>query len=98
MIRVVLAGIGLFSIIFVLVGGSAGGLTGSSAQAAGELPRDVLAAQIRIQGVACDKPLSAVRDAKRSRPDYAVWVLKCSNATYRISRAPDMAAKIEQLR
>jgi hypothetical protein len=96
LIRVLLTGIGLFSIISV--GGSARGLIGSSAQAAGELPRDVLAAQIRIQGVACDKPLSAVRDAKRSRPDYAVWVLKCSNAIYRVSRAPDMAAKIEQLR
>jgi hypothetical protein len=97
MIRVLLAGIGLFSIISVLVDGSARGLIGSSAQAAGELPRDVLAAQIRMQGVACDKPLSAVRDVKRSRPDYAVWVLKCSNAIYRISRAPDMAAKVEQL-
>ena len=98
MIRVLLAGIGLFSIISVPVGGPARSLIGSSAQAAGELPRDVLAAQIRIQGVACDKPLSAVRDAKRSRPDYAVWVLKCSNAIYRVGRAPDMAAKIEQLR
>jgi hypothetical protein len=96
LIRVLLAGIGLFSIISV--GVSACGPIGSSAQAAGELPRDVLAAQIRMQGVACDKPLSAVRDAKRSRPDYAVWVLKCRNAIYRISRAPDMAAKIEQLR
>jgi len=95
LIRVLLTGIGLFSIISV--GGSACGLIGSSAQAAGELPRDVLAAQIRLQGVACDKPLSAARDAKRSRPDYAVWVLKCSNAIYRISRAPDIAAKVEQL-
>ena len=40
----------------------------------------------------CDKPLSAVRDAKRSTPDYAVWLLKCGNAIYRISRASDMAA------
>src|ERR1700721_1056908 len=48
MIRVLLAGIGLFPMISVLVGGSARGLIGSSAQAAGELPRDVLAAQIRI--------------------------------------------------
>lgn len=93
MIRVLLAGIGLF----VLVASSGDGFIGSSAQAAGESPRDVLAAQIRMQGVACDRPLSAVRDARRSRPDYAVWVLKCSNAIYRISRAPDMAAKIEQL-
>jgi hypothetical protein len=97
MIFVLLAGIGLFSTISVLVDSSGGGLIGSSAQAAGELPRDVLGAQIRLQGVACDKPLSAARDAKRSRPDYAVWVLECSNAIYRISRAPDIAAKVEQL-
>ena len=59
--------------------------------------QEMLAAQIRMQGFACDKPLGAVRDKKRSRPDHAVWVLRCSNATYRISRAPDMAAKVEPL-
>ena len=59
---------------------------------------DILAAQIRIQGYACDKAVSAVQDKKRSRPDHDVWVLKCSNATYRFSRAPDMAAKVEILR
>jgi hypothetical protein len=92
------AGVGDFNINSLLVvDGSRGGLIGSSAQAAGEPPRDVLAAQIRMQSVACDKPLSAVREAKRSKPDHAVWVLKCGNATYRISRAPDMAAKVEQL-
>jgi len=73
-------------------------LIGSPAQAAGETLRNMLAAQIRTQGVACSKPLSAVRDAKRSKPDHDVWVLKCSNATYRISRFPDMAAKVERLR
>lgn len=65
---------------------------------AAEIPQEMLAAQIRMQGFACDKSLGAVRDKKRSRPDYAVWVLKCSNATYRIARAPDMAAKIERVR
>ena len=59
---------------------------------------DMLAAQIRIQGHACDKAVSAVQDKKRSRPDHDVWTLKCSNATYWVSRAPDMAAKIEVLR
>jgi len=91
-------GVSFFSIASVLIVDCSGdGLIGSPAQAAGETPRNVLAAQIRLQGVACDKPLSAVRDAKRSKPDHAVWVLKCSNATYRISRFPDMAAKVEQL-
>ena len=64
---------------------------------ASETPQSMLAAEIRMQGFTCDKPLGALRDTKRSRPDRAVWVLKCSNATYRITRAPDMAAKVEPL-
>jgi hypothetical protein len=92
-------GISFFSIVSILiVDDSGGGLIGFPAQAAAETPKDTLAAQIRTQGVACDKALSAVRDAKRSKPDHEVWVLKCSNATYRISRFPDMAAQVEQLR
>jgi hypothetical protein len=59
---------------------------------------EMLAAQIRLQGFSCDRPLGTTMDAKRSRPDHGVWVLKCSNATYRVSRAPDMAAKVKQLR
>jgi hypothetical protein len=90
--------IGFFSIVSILiVDSSGGGLIGLPAHAAGETPKDMLAAQIRIQGAACGKALSAVRDARRSKPDHEVWVLKCSNATYRISRFPDMAAKVEQL-
>jgi hypothetical protein len=91
-------GVSFFSIVSILiVDVSDGGLIGSPARAAGVTPKDMLAAQIRMQGVACDKPLSAVRDAKRSKPDHEVWVLKCSNATYRISRFPDMAAQVERL-
>ena len=70
----------------------------STVAAHAQKPQDELAAQVRIQGFACDKAQGATRDKKRSKPDYAVWVLKCSNATYRVSRAPDMAAKIEALR
>jgi hypothetical protein len=98
LLTLVLLAPGFFSIVSILmVDGSDDGLFGSPAQAAGETPQDMLAAQIRLQGVACDKPLSAVRDAKRSKPDHEVWDLKCSNATYRISRFPDMAAKVERL-
>jgi len=67
------------------------------ATVAGETPQSMLAAQIRMQGFTCDQPLGASRDTKRSRPDRGVWVLKCSNATYRITRAPDMAAKVDPL-
>ncbi|HLG82125.1 MAG TPA: hypothetical protein VKY22_14000 [Bradyrhizobium sp.] len=62
-----------------------------------ETPGDMLAAQIRLQGFVCDKAVGAHRDSKRSRPDRAVWVLTCSNASYRVSRAPDMAATVEPL-
>ena len=81
--------------IFVLAGALA--LGGASVQAAEETVQSMLAAQIRLQGFACDKALGASRDAKRSRPDHDVWVLKCSNANYRVSRVPDMAAKVEPL-
>ena len=46
-----------------------------------ETPKGMLAAQIRSQEIACDKPKRAVRDAKRSKPDYDVWILTCENAT-----------------
>jgi hypothetical protein len=58
----------------------------------------VLAAQIRSQGFACDEPQKATRDAKLSKSDYDVWVLTCKNATYRIGRYPDLAAKVEKLK
>ncbi len=68
------------------------------AQSAAETVQGMLAAQIRLQGFACEKALGATKDTKRSGPDHAVWMLKCSNASHRVSRAPDMAAKVEPLR
>ena len=62
-----------------------------------ETPQTMLSAQIRTQGFSCDKAVGATRDKKRSRPDRAVWVLKCSNASYRVTRSPDLAAKVEPL-
>jgi hypothetical protein len=70
----------------------------SFARAAEETPADMLATQVRKQGIVCDKAQSATRDTTQSKPDHEVWVLKCDNATYRVSRYPDMAAKVEQLR
>jgi hypothetical protein len=69
-----------------------------AARAAEDSAKDMLAAQIRSQGVVCNKALRATRDAKRSKPDHEVWILQCDNATYRIGRYPDLAAKIERLR
>ena len=69
----------------------------TAAPVAAETLQSMLAAQIRMQGFSCDRPLTAVSNTKRSRPDRGVWVLKCSNATYQITRAPDMAATVKQL-
>lgn len=73
-------------------------LGGFSAQAVEETLQSMLAAQVRAQGFVCDRANGASRDARRSRPDHGVWVLRCSNATFRVSRAPDMAARIEPIR
>jgi hypothetical protein len=89
----------LFSPVLVLVGApSAYERSGSVARAAEETPKEMLAAQVRAQGVICDKPERAVRDAKQPKPDHEVWNLTCGNATYRFSRYPDLAAKVERLR
>ena len=76
--------------VIALVGGSA-------VRAQDDTAQSMLAAQIRAQGFACDKPLAANRDTQRSSPDRAVWLLECSNAVYRVSRAPDMGAKVERV-
>jgi len=86
--------------ILILAGAAflASCLSAQAQQTSGaETPQDMLAAQIRLQGFACDKPLGATKSVKRSRPDHDVWVLRCSNARYRVSRVPDMAAKVERL-
>lgn len=71
---------------------------GLIARAVAETVKGMLAAQVRTQGIVCDKPQRAVRDAKRSKPNHDVWILTCENATYRISRYPDLGAKIVRLR
>ena len=62
-----------------------------------ETPQEMLSAQVRLHGFVCEKAHGAARDKRRSRADRAVWVLKCSNASYRVSRSPDMTAEVEPL-
>jgi hypothetical protein len=68
-----------------------------AAAAEQEDPKDIVATQIRGQGYACDNPQSAVRDQALSKPDEAVWLLKCENATYRVRLIPSMAARVERI-
>ena len=70
---------------------------GSLSLDAEEISAEIIAVQVRDQGYACNKALSAERDEKLSKPDEAAWILKCENATYRVRLIPDMAAKVEKL-
>lgn len=84
----------------VALGLGATAIVGAASAFAGaelEMSKDIIAAQIRDQGFACDKALSAVRDTAASRPNEAVWILTCENASYRVRLVPDMAAHVERL-
>lgn len=59
--------------------------------AAGEL----VAVQVRNQGLACAEPVSAKRDP--TADDDAVWTLTCADAKYRVRLVPDQAAEIQKL-
>ena len=59
--------------------------------------KDIVASQLRAQGYACDQPQSATRDGEASKPNAAVWVVVCENATYRATLVPNMAATVEKL-
>ena len=62
-----------------------------------EEPKDIIAAQIRSQGYACNSTQSAERDAEASTANEAVWMLRCQNASYRVTLIPNLAAKVEKV-
>jgi len=72
------------AVVVNLGGGAAGAAT----------PKEIIAAQIRMQGFACDKPVSAERDRAASRPNETVWFLKCEGRSYQVRLVPDMAADV----
>jgi hypothetical protein len=86
--------IGLYGLAVIAVAAS----TVSAALALdGEDPKDIIAAQLRDQGYACDTPQSAKPDENASGPDEAAWIVTCESATYRVKLVPDMAAKVEKI-
>lgn len=62
-----------------------------------EDPKEDIAAQIRHQGYTCEQPQSATRDSQASKPDEAVWLLQCEDASYRVRLMPDTAALVERI-
>jgi hypothetical protein len=72
-------------------------VSGGRMASAQETPPELLASQLRLQGYRCDAPVTAQRDAQLSKPDEAVWIVRCVNASYRMRLIPNMAARVEQL-
>lgn len=73
-------------------------LMGVSYTCDAQTPADDVAAQVRSQGYRCDQPVTAKRDVRASKPDSAVWVLNCRNATFRVRLDPNMAARVTKLK
>jgi hypothetical protein len=54
----------------------------------------IIEAQLRKQGVACTMARRAMRDAIKSVPHEAVWIVHCDEATYRVKLIPRRQAFI----
>ena len=67
----------------------------ATAATQGETPANIIADQIGRQGFPCEEPRQAEHDIQASRPNGAVWTMRCKNATYRVRLIPDMAAHVE---
>jgi hypothetical protein len=63
-----------------------------------ESAADIIAAQLRRQGVACTTAQSAVRDPVNSSPHETVWTLRCNEASYRVTLVPHLGARITTMR
>jgi hypothetical protein len=65
-----------------------------SAASAQDSVTAIVADQVRSQGFACDKAISAQRDDADSKPNATVYVLTCEGATYRVVLTPDQGAQV----
>ena len=67
------------------------------ARAGAQDPKDTLADTVRDRGFRCERAVSAEPDRAQSRPDEAVWLLRCSNGRYRVRYPGDTAPQVEPL-
>jgi hypothetical protein len=63
--------------------------------AAPDQAKSILADHVREQGYACNRPQEAHHEQSLSKPDQPVWILRCSNAVYRVQLRGDISAKVE---
>lgn len=75
---------------------AAGAATQDAVAAGEEVPKEIIAVQLRKQGFPCTNPESATRSVDQKTDDQ-VWILKCDEARYRVMLVPKQAAKVERL-
>jgi hypothetical protein len=56
---------------------------------------DVVATQLRAQGIPCTAPSRAEQDKLDSRPDEMTWIISCKEATYKVTLIPHVGAKVD---
>jgi hypothetical protein len=60
-------------------------------------PKDTLADTVRDRGFRCARAVSTEPDRAQSRPDEAVWILRCSDGRYRVRYPSDTAPQVVPL-
>jgi len=83
--------------VFVFVMGAAVVVNLGGGAAFAETPKEIIAAKLRLQGFACDKPVSAERDRAASKPNEAVWLSPGAGPQALIRKVPNMAADVRFL-
>lgn len=57
--------------------------------------KDIVAIQLRAQGIPCTNPERVIKDGPDSRPDEAAWVITCEEATYRVKLIPHIGSRVQ---
>ena len=83
-----------FSVPFGALGATAQFNPAEAFAASSEKAPGIIAAQVRRQGVACTTPRGTVLESEESTPHETVWILRCDEASYRVTLIPHLAARI----
>lgn len=70
---------------------------GTAAAQTQEAALEAVAAAVRQRGHSCAEPRSVEHDAEHSSPDEKAWIIRCENATYRVTFKGDTGADVERL-
>ena len=77
-------------LVFSLLCSVSYGLCASRSEA-----KNIIAIQLRSQGIPCTNPSKATKDTPDSRPDEMAWILICDEATYRVKLIPHLEANVD---